>query len=195
MSSVAAEVPTKERIVEAAVELFHRQGYNATSLRQIADEVGLQVGSLYNHMRSKEQLLFEIMRDVMVELIEYTEERMAAARDDTLERLVAFLQASIHFHATRQKQTFIGNSELRGLSPEHRDEIVALRDRYETLLRETLQAASDAGSIRVADVQLATFAALALCTSVATWYRPDGRLPLKDVERMLPGLFGPLCTG
>ena len=54
MSSVAADLPTKERIVDAAIDLFHRQGYNATSLRQIADEVGLQVGSLYNHMRSKE---------------------------------------------------------------------------------------------------------------------------------------------
>ena len=134
------------------------------------------------------------MRDVMTELIEYTESRMAAAGDNALDRLVAFLQASIHFHATRQKQTFIGNSELRGLSREHRHEIVQLRDQYETLLRDTLQAAVDAGSIRVPDVQLATFAALALCTSVATWYRPEGRLPLDDVEVMLPGLFGPLCT-
>ncbi len=194
MSAVASEAPTKARIVDAAIDLFHRQGYNATSLRQIADGVGLQVGSLYNHMASKEQLLYEIMRDVMVELIQHTEEEMAAAGDDTLERLWAFLRASIHFHATRQKQTFIGNSELRGLLPEHREEIVELRDRYETLLRDTLQAAQDAGSIAVADVQLATFAALALCTSVATWYRPNGRLSLDDLERMLPQLFGPLCA-
>jgi TetR/AcrR family transcriptional regulator, cholesterol catabolism regulator len=194
VSQTATEAPTKERIVEAAVELFHRQGYNATSLRQIADDVGLQVGSLYNHMSSKEQLLFDIMRDVMEELIEHTEEEMASVGDDSLDRVLAFLRASIHFHATRQKQTFIGNSELRGLSPEHRAGIVELRDRYETMLRETLQAAQDDGAIEVSDVQLATFAALALCTSVATWYRPNGRLSLEDLDRMLPQFFGPLCS-
>jgi AcrR family transcriptional regulator len=190
---MTAEAPTRARIVDAAVDLFHRQGYNATSLREIADEVGLQVGSLYNHMASKEQLLYDIMREVMEELIEHTEEEMAAAGADTLERVRAFLRASIHFHATRQKQTFIGNTELRGLSPEHRREVVALRDRYETILREALQAAQDEGSLDLEDVQLATFAALALCTSVATWYRPDGRLSLEDLDRLLPGFFGPLC--
>jgi TetR/AcrR family transcriptional regulator, cholesterol catabolism regulator len=194
VSQTTTEAPTKERIVEAAVDLFHRQGYNATSLRQIADDVGLQVGSLYNHMSSKEQLLFDIMRDVMEELIEHTEEEMASVGSDSLDRVLAFLRASIHFHATRQKQTFIGNSELRGLSPEHRAEIVELRDRYETMLRDTLQAAQDDGAIEVSDVQLATFAALALCTSVATWYRPNGRLSLEDLDRLLPQFFGPLCS-
>lgn len=188
------EAPTKERIFDAATDLFYRQGYNATSLRQIADEVGLQVGSLYNHMSSKEQLLFDIMREVMTELIEHTEAEMAAAGDDVVERLLAFLRESIRFHATRQKQTFIGNSELRGLSPEHRAEVVALRDRYETMLRETLQAAKGSGRIEVEDVQLATFAALALCTSVATWYRTDGRLSLGKLDAMLPSLFTPLAT-
>ncbi len=194
MSQLTAEAPTKERITKAAVDLFYRQGYNATSLRQIADGVGLQVGSLYNHMSSKEQLLFDIMREVMEELIEHTEEEMAAAGRDHVDQVMAFLRASIHFHATRQKQTFIGNSELRGLSPEHRAEIVELRDRYETILREALQAAQDDGALELADTQLATFAALALCTSVATWYRPNGRLSLDDLDRMLPQFFGPLCA-
>ena len=194
MSSVATEAPTKARIIDAAVDLFHRQGYNATSLRQIADGVGLQVGSLYNHMASKEQLLYDIMSEVMVELIEATEAEMAAADGDTLDRVRAFLRTSINFHATRRKQTFIGNTELRGLSPEHLEEIVELRDRYESMLRGSLEAAQEAGTIEVEDVQLATFAALALCTSVATWYRPNGRLSLEDLDRMLPQLFGPLCA-
>lgn len=184
----------RQRIVDAAIDLFYRQGYNATSLRQIADEVGLQVGSLYNHMSSKEQLLFDIMRSVMVELLEHTDAEMTEAGDEPVARLLAFLRASINFHATRQKQTFIGNTELRGLSDAHRAEIVELRDDYETTLRKAIQDATDAGAIAVEDVQLATFAALAICTSVATWYRPNGRLSLDDLDAMLPGLFGPLAA-
>lgn len=194
ITEVEVENTTRERIFDAAVELFYKQGYNATSLRQIADGVGLQVGSLYNHMSSKEQLLFDIMREVMTELIEHTEAEMSAIGHDPVGRLLAFLRASIHFHATRQKQTFIGNSELRGLSPEHWAEVVALRDRYETTLREAVEAAKDAGRIEVEDTQLATFAALALCTSVANWYRPEGRLSLSDIDSMLPKLFAPLAT-
>ena len=193
-AQVEVTVPTKDRINDAAIELFFRQGYNATSLRQIADSVGLQVGSLYNHIRSKEELLYGIMSEVMLELIEYTEEQMVAAGEDPLERLVAFLRASVHFHGTRGKQTFIGNTELRGLSEERRSEVVALRDRYEQMLKRTIQAARDRGQIQVEDVQLASFAALAMCTSVATWFRPEGRLSLEDIEAQLPRLFGPLAT-
>lgn len=193
MTQVAEIAPTKARIIDVAIDLFHRQGYNATSLRQIADGVGLQVGSLYNHMSSKEELLFDVMRGVMAELIEHTEEEMAAAGDDPVAQVQAFLGASIHYHATRQKETFIGNSELRGLSDAHRAEVVALRDGYETLLRDALARAKDAGTLEIEDVQLATFAALAICTSVATWYRPHGRVSLDDLQLILPGLFGPLA--
>ncbi len=193
-SAIAATAPTKERINDAAVELFYRQGYNATSLRQIADGVGLQVGSLYNHISSKEDLLYTIMSEVMLELIAYTEAEMEAAGDDHVERLRAFLRSSVHFHATRRKQTFIGNTELRGLVDDRRAEIVALRDRYEQLLIAAIEAARDDGVIDVDDVQLAAYAALAMCTSVATWFRPEGRLTLADIEAQLPHLFGPLAT-
>lgn len=194
MTQVAEMAPTKAKIIDVAIDLFHQQGYNATSLRQIADGVGLQVGSLYNHMSSKEELLFDVMRGVMVELIEHTERQMAAAGDDPVAEVQAFLAASIHYHATRQKETFIGNSELRGLSEEHRAEVVALRDGYESLLRDALTRAAASGAMEVEDVQLATFAALAMCTSVATWYRPHGRLSLDDLQMLLPGLFGPLAA-
>ena len=192
-SEVVAKTPTRDRINDAAIQLFCRQGYNATSLRQIADSVDLQVGSLYNHIRSKEELLFAIMREVMLELFDHSQEAMASAGDDPLQRLVAFLRSSVHFHATRRKQTFIGNTELRGLSDERRAEIVALRDRYEELLVYTIVAARDRGQIEVEDPQLAAFAALAMCTSVATWFRSEGRLSLEDIEEQLPRLFGPLA--
>jgi AcrR family transcriptional regulator len=188
----AASTP-RQRILEAAVDLFHREGYYATSLRQLADAVGLQVGSLYNHIDSKEALLGDIMRTVLVELIEETEREMAAAGERPVARVRAFLRTSIRFHAERRKETFIGNTELRGLDDANRREIVALRDRYELMLREALEAGVTAGELEIPDVQLATLAALAICTNVAVWYRPDGRLSLEEVQELLPRTFGPLC--
>lgn len=187
-------VPPRQRILEAAVDLFHREGYYATSLRQLADAVGLQVGSLYNHIDSKEALLGDIMRTVLVELIEDTEREMAAAGEDPVLRVRAFLRTSIRFHALRRKETFIGNTELRGLSDANRREIVALRDRYQRMLQDALEAGVADGRLDIPDVQLATVAALAMCTSVAVWFRPDGRLSLEAIQEVLPRMFGPLCT-
>lgn len=187
-------IHTSERIMAAAVDLFHRQGYNATSLRQIADAVDLQVGSLYNHLSSKEELLSTIMRRVMVELIGYVEPALDEVGDDPVERVRAFMRASVGFHATRRAQTFIGNAELRSLSEQHRSEVVELRDRYELLLFTPLSQAADSGALAVPDVQLATYSALAMCSSVARWYRPDGRLSISDVEKLVPMNFGPLAA-
>lgn len=191
---MSAEGP-RQRILDAAVELFHRDGYNATSLRQISELVGLQVGSLYNHIASKEALLFEIMHGVLVELLDETVVEMERAGDDPVGRTMAFLRTSIRFHALRQKETFIGNTELRGLSDDHRRDIVELRDRYESLLRSALQDCADADLLVIGDVALATRAGIALCTSVAVWFRADGRLPLSDLQEELPWLFGPLAHG
>lgn len=188
---MTAETP-RQRILDAAVDLFHRDGYNAASLRQISEMVGLQVGSLYNHISSKEALLFDIMHGVLVELLDETVREMDQA-SEPVERTLAFLQTSIRFHALRQKETFIGNTELRGLSEEHRKEIVALRDRYEGLLRSAMEDCVREGCLRISDVPLATRAAIALCTSVAAWYRADGQLSLDDLQAELPRLFGPLA--
>lgn len=174
--------------------MFHRKGFNATSLREIADHVGLQVGSLYNHISSKEELLFDIMRDVMVSLIKSIEDSLAEAGEDPVRRLHAFFRASIRFHALYRQQTFIGNSELRGLTEEHRREIIGLRDDYEKLFATELEAVARANATDVGDVHLATFAGLALCTSVATWYREDGRLTLDDIIADLPTMYAPLAS-
>lgn len=182
---------TGKAIVEAAVGLFFRQGYQATTLRQIADEVGVQVGSLYNYISSKEQLLHDIMRRIMVDLVEGVRAELDGV-DDPLERIERFMRHSIRFHGERQEETFIGNTELRSLSPELRTSIVDLRDEYESLLRSALVDASAAGQINVHDPQLATFAGLAVCSHVATWYQPGGRRDIDEIADDLCAAYAPL---
>lgn len=186
---------TSDRINDAAIELFHQHGYNATSLRQIAQRVGVQVGSLYNHFDSKDSLLFRLMQEIMEDLIAETRAEMAAAGDDPVGHVLAFMRCSIRFHTERRQQTFIGNTELRALSSERRRAIIALRDEYESMLREALRRAGDAGLLRIDDLRMATLAALAICTSVANWYREDGRLSVADLQELLPQMFGPLANG
>src|SRR3712207_4620667 len=128
---------TRADIREAAARLFHEHGYEATSLRSVAAEVGIKVGSLYNHMGGKDDLLIDIMMSVMDQLTPLVEAAAAEAGPDPIARLRAGIGAHISFHARHARETFIGNSELRSLQPEQYKLIVKRRRDYEDLDRKS----------------------------------------------------------
>jgi AcrR family transcriptional regulator len=171
---------TAEAIRAAAVRLFYEHGYEATSLRQIAAEVGRTVGSVYNHISSKEDLLYSIMSGIMRDLLDETE-RVAAAHDDPVTRLRAVAELQVVFHAGRAQEVFLGNSELRSLPPVRRAAVVEMRDAYERVFRGTIEQGVRTRAFHVADVRLATYGIIAMGTHVADWYRPGGRLTLEQI--------------
>lgn len=171
---------TAEMMREAAADLFFKHGYEATSLRQVAAEVGIQVGSLYNHISGKDELLSAIMIQVMSDL----QEALDAATDgiqDPVERLSAAIDCHIRFHAERRRDTFIGNSELRSLGADDRKKVVTLRKKYEETLRDLVSAAVSAGDGDVIDAKLQAFAIVAIGTHVASWYQPGRGYSLDDI--------------
>lgn len=160
--------------------LFERHGYEATTLRQVATEVGITIGSLYNHMSSKEELLVEILGGVLDDLL-VAHERATAEISDPLERLRAALELHIRFHATHAREVFIGNTEIRSLTPARRADVVAKRDRYEAELQRILTDAADAGVVDPIDLRLQVYAIVAIGAHVASWYRPGGASSLKRI--------------
>ena len=172
--------PTAKAITSAAIDLFFKHGYEAATLRDVADKVGLKVASLYNYIPSKQDLLFTIMFDVMQDLQRDVEEAVAE-QSDPVDRLCAAVRTHVRFHATRTKEVFVGNSELRSLTSRNRTRVVRQRDDYETLFRDLVQAGRDAGAFDIGDVKVATFALLAMCTGPSTWFSPRGRLSVTDL--------------
>jgi len=171
---------TADAIQEAAANLFFQRGYAATSLREIASEVGIQVGSLYNHIEGKNELLRNIMEHIMNDLLL----AMTAALDgaeDPVDRLRRALDCHIRFHATHSRDVFIGNTELRSLPDADREIVIARRDEYEALLRRLIQDVCDKGLGDAIDVRLQSYAIVAIGTHVASWYHADGSLSLNEV--------------
>jgi len=154
---------------EAAADLFYEHGYEATSLREVASAVGIQVGSLYNHISGKDQLLSGIMIDVMNGLLDSVDASVADT-EDPAKRLAAAIDCHIRFHAERRRDVFIGNSELRSLGPEDRKTVIGLRKKYEEKLRELVRAA--ASDDELVDVKLQVFSIVAIGTHVSSWYKP-----------------------
>jgi len=170
---------TGPKVRQAALELFAKHGYAAVSMRQIASEVGVQAGALYNYTPDKQSLLFDLMQSHMAELI-------AALPDvdsgEPFQRLEYFVRFHIAFHHGRPEAVFIAYMELRNLNPQNFLVIGELRGTYEDRLQGILLAGQASGAWDVKDAKIATFAVIAMLTGVNTWFRSEGRLSLNEVQ-------------
>ncbi|KUF10344.1 TetR/AcrR family transcriptional regulator [Pseudoponticoccus marisrubri] len=165
---------TGPRIRQAALRLFARHGYAAVSMRQIASEVGLQAGALYNYTPDKQALLLSLMTGHLEDLL--ARSARAEGTGPAEARLEAFVRFHIAYHLDRPDEVFIAYMELRNLEPDHFAQVEALRRRYEDRLEAILAAGRDEGVFDVPDTKIATLAVIAMLTGVTTWYRPAGRL-------------------
>ncbi|KNG92659.1 TetR/AcrR family transcriptional regulator [Pseudaestuariivita atlantica] len=184
---------TGPRIHAAAQALFARHGYAAVSMRQIAGEVGVQAGALYNYTPDKQSLLVALMRAHMDELLStYAAEDVP---DDPCAALRHFVRFHIRFHLPRHDAVFIAYMELRNLSPENFTVIEALRRDYETHLETILRSGNGTSVFDVRDTKLTTLAIIAMLTEITTWYREGGRLAQAEVEEIYLALVCRMVRG
>src|SRR5947209_10696989 len=169
-----------ENVRSAAVQLFAEYGYHAAPLRDIARIAGIQAASIYYHYVNKEALLVEIMQTHMRQL-NANLERILREQRDPEKRLYAAIENHIRLHTTYKAEFFIIDTEIRALEGENRDNILALRDDYDKLLQSLLQDGMQQGVFRFSDVKVVSYAVIAMCTEVATWFKPSGRLTVQQV--------------
>ncbi|MDP9933766.1 AcrR family transcriptional regulator [Paenarthrobacter nicotinovorans] len=175
-----AERGTAQAIREEATKLFFERGYDGTSLRQVASAVGLMVGSLYNHIASKEDLLLQIMGGIIDDLMESVSIAVKV-EGDAVDKLQAALAAHLAFHAERAQEVFIGNAELRSLSEAARDVVIGKRHEYEVFLLSLVEEAGSSGLADVIDGRLHVYSFVAQATHIASWFKPGGRLTLQEI--------------
>lgn len=173
---------TGPRIRAAAERLFAQRGFAAVSMRQIAAEVGVQAGALYNYTPDKQALLFDLMQTHMKELLEALQG--LPAQPNALARLEQFARFHIRFHLDRPDAVFIAYMELRNLSEVNFAAIETQRQRYEDMVTSILDAGRAEGTIVAADTKVATRAVIAMLTGVTTWYKDSGALSRAEVEDM-----------
>lgn len=166
---------TLDAIREAGVRLIHARGYHAMSMRDLAAEVGIQAPSLYNHMRTKQELLADLITGSLQELMDGIDGALAETTTP-VERLAAFVDVHLMFHITRREKAAICTSELRSLEPEYLGHALAMRDAYERRLGDIIRDGVERGDFHIDDVRVATMAVLSMLAGVAQWYRAGGRL-------------------
>lgn len=165
----------KEHVLAAAIALFSRKGYHGTTVRDIAVESGMLSGSLYAHIESKEDLLYEIV-------LQAADQFMAAigpivpADLPASAKLRAVMKAHLQVMAESRDAAAIFMHEWKALSGERLAVISEKRNAYEDGLASIIRQGMAAGEFRAVDAKFARLLVLSAVNWLYQWYDPAGPL-------------------
>jgi AcrR family transcriptional regulator len=197
-----ARASSKKRardIIDTAAEIFHSRGYAETSVHDIADAVGILKGSLYYYIKSKEDLLFQVISDVHEGASDVVEQ-VRRLDGPAIERLRAYVRGHVTYNIQNVTKIAVFYHDYRSLSEDRLAEILTKRRYYETFLRDLIAEAQAEGSVNPdLDPKLAAFTLFGMMNWVYHWYRPAGpwtpELIADQVASMaIDGLVGPRRT-
>jgi len=181
----ASKLGDQGDVLSNAARLFREKGFERTSLKEIAEACNMLPGSLYYRYNSKEALLVELMRRG-VDLVTAEVESAYASSDDPVERLRLCINAHLRALLVDSDAVYVLLFEWRALGPEAREEIIELRDQYESLWAEILETMIEQGVIRKnVDGRLLRLIGLGALNWVATWFDPNGAHSLDAIGDLI----------
>ena len=170
----------RHELVQAAAKLFRQKGYARATVRDLAQAVGMQSGSLFHHFKTKEDILFAVMEEVILMI---TQKMIIALKQvqSPREKVRSLIRSELEaiLGETHDAMTVLVY-EWRSLSEENQQKILPLRTEYEELWLDTLREAQAAGLIAIDIFVLRRFLNGALSWTI-NWYREDGDL---DLDRL-----------
>jgi AcrR family transcriptional regulator len=185
------ETTRRREIEDVASSLFRERGYSGTSVRDIARALDIQGASLYAHVTSKQDVLWSI--------VERTASRFEASADAALtacdqpddshgSRLAALARAHVTVVTDDIERASVFVHEWRALTGDRRTQIAKRRDAYELRFRSLIADGVAAGSFAPVDATVTAAFILTSLNGIATWYRPDGRIPAPELADTYAGL-------
>lgn len=177
----------RDDVLEAAASLFATKGYAATSIRDIAHEVGILSGSLYYHFASKEELLLEAHARGVAQVTEAVQIALADAAADPWSRMSAACRAHLEVLLGRSPFSQVITPQF----PSHFDgdvraTLLRQRDSYEVIFRELVEALPLPESVSPRHFRLALLGAL---NWTPTWYQPGGADSPSNIARGIVDAF------
>jgi AcrR family transcriptional regulator len=182
----------RELILAEAAKLFKDRGYSGTSMRDLAGQVGMEAASMYNHIKSKDELLdticFRISDTYISQLAEI--ERTAIPYGEKIKSLV---RLHIRLMVEDSAAVSVANHDWKYLPEPRLTEFKQARKNYEKGFAALIEAGIEAGEFRPVNVSVALFTVLSAVRWVELWYRPGRGLTADELENnILTVLLGGL---
>ena len=168
--------PTAAAVLRAAVAVMAVHGFHGASVRDVAAAAGTSPAVLYHHFGSKHGLLATMLDRGMDVLLTETEQALYDAPEDPVARLDAIVGAHVRVHLTAQRESLLGNSELRSLDAGARALVVSKRDAQQRMFDRVVRDGAARGLFATPYPEDAARVVTTACTAVAAWYRHGGPL-------------------
>jgi AcrR family transcriptional regulator len=181
--------PAKEQeIIAAAASLFKKKGYRATTLEDIAAAVGMLKGSLYYYIRSKEELLYLVVRDPIRQAYNKLEEIVKSDMPAT-EKITQAISNHVSIFHQHYPHIAVYLHDFHNMMEKLKGNSIETPKEYQQLLAQLLQQGVDSGELRGdLDVMVAGYAILGMCNWMYRWYTPEGHLSAEAIAEVFTKL-------
>lgn len=176
----------KSWILDKAGVLFWEKGYHGTGMRDIAKACECKPANIYNYFEGKEDILFEVIREITeqaVMSIKFLEDDEGTDPVEQLRLLIAN-----HFHVLTQmtrSNKLISDTGLKDLSTDHRNVIIELRDKYDSIMRKVLRRGIESGDFSVKDERIVVYLISSFIVRSSIWFSPKGKYTADEISDMM----------
>ncbi|NWN81550.1 MAG: TetR/AcrR family transcriptional regulator [Halomonas sp.] len=165
--------PRRKELTRLAAQLFVQEGFDRTTVRMLAQEMGIKSGSLFHHFRDKQEILAAVIEEGTENALVIAKEALSRCDSSASSRLHAMARAHLETLLTDRNAHVVALYEWRRLDSEARAHLGHLRDAYESLWEEVIDEALAAGLVHGDRFLVSRFVMGALNWTVR-WYDPDG---------------------
>ncbi len=178
----------REHIQKTAQSLFRQKGYSATSMRNLASEVGIEPASIYSHIKGKEEILQSICFDMAKAFFDaqrYAIEENLSAKEKLEKAIVAHIEiitsnidaAAVFFH------------DWRHLSEPALKEFKKLRHDYENIFRKIINKGMEEGVFRMVDVNFTVLTIFSAMNWTYDWYKPESGMKAEEIGKQISNIL------
>jgi len=176
-----------DEIIGVASALFSMKGYSATSLKEIADNVGLHKTSLFHYIKNKEEILMEVMDKGLREYVNILDESAIDPNLEVEDQLRIALEKQVSVICKYKDYINVGLNEIKSLSPENREKYNTKRKQYgkrfEKIIQE-IQGVDKSSLFKGLNFKIVNLGILGMCNWIINWYKEDGPLGPKEISEI-----------
>lgn len=171
----------REIIVEEAAKLINEKGYVATTMRDLAGRVGVEAASLYNHIKSKEQILSEICFSLANR---FTQEMSVIQSSDLtiIDKLKSLIKLHVLVNTETAELASVMNDEWRHLSEPELTNFLSLREAYEAQFLSIIDEGISNNELRNIDSKIMLYSILSSIRWLQHWYSEERDLSIEEIQ-------------
>ena len=171
----------RQRILDEAAKLFKYKGFGGTSMRDLAGEVGMEAASMYNHIKSKDEILETICFHVSdLYIAQLTE--IERTDGSYVDKIRALIRLHLRLMVEDGAAVSVANNDWKYLTGDKLEAFKTARKRYERGFAALIEQGIAAGELAPVNVSVALFTILSAVRWVELWFRPDRGVSAQELE-------------